>query len=202
MAEPPPVMAVSNWKTNADLIADVARLGYLDGTVLDTTYGEAGGFWKVWRPEGLVAADVDPNIEDLDLVADFTCLPFADESFDSVVMDPPYRLNGTPTLGEFDSRYGIGAYTRWQDRMDLILRGVTECCRVSRSFVLTKTQDQICSGKVVWQSDLVTDTAAKSGFTKVDRFDFVTAMRPQPPGRRQVHARRNASQLLVFRKEK
>ena len=31
-----------------------------------------------------------------------------------------------------------------------------------------------------------------------DRFDFVTVPRPQPDDRRQVTARRNASQLLVF----
>jgi hypothetical protein len=53
-----PVAAAKRWPTNAHLIADVARLGYLDGRVIDVTYGEHGGFWKVWRPEHLVAHDL------------------------------------------------------------------------------------------------------------------------------------------------
>jgi hypothetical protein len=42
--------------------------------------------------------------------------------------------------------------------------------------------------------------AATVGLRLVDRFDLLGHIRPQPPGRRQVHARSNYSTLLVFRK--
>ena len=35
------VLAAKSWKTSADLIADVAKLGYLNGNILDPTYGKA-----------------------------------------------------------------------------------------------------------------------------------------------------------------
>ena len=41
------VFTATRWATNAEMIEDVARLGYLDGSVLDVTYG-LGTFWKNW----------------------------------------------------------------------------------------------------------------------------------------------------------
>ena len=36
------VMRATRWSTNAEMIADAARLGYVEGRVLDTTYGRFG----------------------------------------------------------------------------------------------------------------------------------------------------------------
>lgn len=197
-------MAYREWRDNSDLIADVARLGYLDGSVFDVTYGY-GTFWKEWQPESLLRTDLDP-VKSLDRPegVDFTRLPVEDESFDAVVFDPPYKLNGRPD-DSIDERYGVHEMTRWQDRMALMRAGLVECCRVARTHVLVKCQDQVCSGRVRWQTDEMTEVAKACGFGKVDRFDFPT-YRPQPEKnrdgsrRRQVHARRNTSSLLVFRR--
>ena len=184
--------------TNADLMIECMALGYvpLIGDVLDPTYGE-GGFWRLTRPSGLVTCDLKPGA---DLIADFTQLPFDDDRFDSVVFDPPYKLNGTPSMGKMDERYGVEEPTNWRERHDLMVRGLNECARVLKSggHLLVKCQDQVCSGKVRWQTDLMTSAARLVGLEKIDRFDLV-GHRPQPAGRRQVHARRNSSQLLVFR---
>src|SRR5688572_7157801 len=99
------VVATARWATNADLIADVARLGYLDGVVLDATHGE-GNFWTVWQPEILVTNDVNPE-KGAQHQYDFRKLGWGECEFDAVVFDPPYKLSGTPSLGEFDYRYGI-----------------------------------------------------------------------------------------------
>lgn len=199
-----PVMAYGSWPNNGALIADVARLGYLDGRVLDCTFGY-GTFWRDWQPGLLVRWDLDPakSPDCLDGV-DFTRLPVGDRSFDAVVFDPPYKLNGRPDAA-VDERYGVHEVSRWQDRMALMRAGLVECCRVARLHVLVKCQDQVCSGRVRWQTDEMTDAARAQGFGKVDRFDFET-YRPQPGSnpdgspRRQVHARRNTSSLLVFRR--
>lgn len=195
------VNAIGTWTTNGELIGDVRRLGYLDGHVLDATYG-LGRFWTEWQPEhdGLYGTDLDPT-KARDCCADFTRLPFRDNSFDSVVFDPPYRLNGTPDQA-FDDGYGIATYTRWQDRMTLIIDGAVECARVTRNHLLVKCQDQVSSGQVRWQTDDITTAVTATGFRKKDRFDLVTPQRPQPAGRKQVHARRNHSTLLVFTKKK
>lgn len=194
-----PVMSVltaTRWHDNGALIEDVARLSYLDGRVLDVTFGY-GTFWSRWQPAELVACDLDPTKSPIGYAVDFRELPFDDRSFDAVVLDPPYKLNGTPT-DEVDERYGVHIPTRWQDRHELIRSGITECARVARRYVLLKCMDQVSAGKKRWQTIEFTNHAAAVGLLLEDRFDMLTSPRPQPAGRRQVHAQANYSTLLVF----
>lgn len=188
------VYAATPWNDNGQLIADVANLGYLDGpVVLDATYGR-GTFWSHWKPDALVVHDLRVD------GVDFRNLPEATGTVDAVVLDPPYKLNGTPDVS-VDERYGTDAYTDWRDRMALIFEGITEATRVLRSdgYLLLKCQDQVCSGHVRWQTVEFTNHARWLGLGLVDSF-LMLGGRPQPPGRRQVHARRNYSTLLVFQK--
>jgi hypothetical protein len=191
------IAATGTWPTNAHLIADVARLGYLqaDALTLDATHGE-GTWWRLWRPGTLVTMDL---VKSAGVRGDFTRPPFRADTFDAVAYDPPYKLNGRPTA-EVDDRYGVGIYERWQDRMTLIVAGVEALADVLRpgGIMLVKCQDQVVSGAVRWQTDVVTNAAAAVGLDKIDRLDRLGS-RPQPAGRRQVHARRNTSTLLVFR---
>lgn len=199
-ADPPPVLAFDTWGSNAALIADCARLGYLrsEWRTLDCTYG-LGTFWKLWRPEVLVGTDIEEDKSPIGYSVDFTALPFESRSFDSVVFDGPYKLNGTPDAS-IDERYGVHTSTPWQNRMVLLLTGLAECARVlGDGYLLAKCQDQVCSGKIRWQTDEFTAMAASCGLGKVDRLDFAS-YRPQPNGRSQKHARRNTSQLLVFKR--
>jgi hypothetical protein len=186
------VLVAGKWATNGHLIADVAKLGYLNGSVLDTTLGESGVFWKQWRPERLVGCTL--GAAGADVIANFTRLPFADRSFDAVVIDAPYKLNGTPS--EPDERYGVHIPTRWQDRMTLIMDGVEECARVAREHLLVKCMDQVCSGRKRWQTIEVVKVAEGVGWELADRFDMLGTPRPQRGP--QVHARSNYSSLLVF----
>lgn len=198
-------MAIRTWASNAELIADCARLGYLrqEWRTLDCTYGY-GTFWNIWRPRHLIGTDIDPHRNHFSpgTGEDFRRLPFSNRSFDCVVLDPPYKLNGTPNenAGGMDERFGVHRVTDWRERMQLVRDGLTECERVlGDGYLLLKCQDQVCSGKVRWQTDEFTEHARSLGLGKVDRFDFLS-YRPQPNGRRQIHARRNASTLLVFKR--
>ncbi len=127
---------------------------------------------------------------------DFTRLPFRDRAFDAVVFDGPYKLNGTPDE-ETDERYGVHLPTRWQDRMTLLEAGTVEAARVARRRLLVKCQDQVCSGEIRFQTRLLADVAEAQGFRLVQML-HKEGGRPQPEGRRQVHARQNYSTLLVL----
>lgn len=190
---------LGDWNTNADLIADVAKLGYLDGTVLDVTYGY-GRFWTKHRPAYLIGVDLNPKKTDPTIgPVDFTAMPFPDGWADTVVYDPPYRLSGTPSLGDFDEAYGIEAPTSWRSRIHLIGDGARECARVARRHLLVKVQDQVVSGQMRWQTDVVVDAVTPLGWRKADRFEFSGGSIPQPAGRRQVHAlHAGVSQMLAF----
>ena len=82
--------------------------------------------------------------------------------------------------------------------MALIYQGFAECLRLTSTFALVKCMDQVVSGRKVWQPHLLTTRAELVGWRLEDRFDMLVTPRPQPKGRRQVHAQSNYSTLLVF----
>lgn len=197
------VLSCQKWASNADLIADCARLGYLgqDRRTLDPTYGY-GTFWKKFRPDVLIAHDIDPAKSPTGHSVDATALPYDNRTFDDVVIDGPYKLTGTPqNTGGIDERFGVHEpAVPWQDRMALLMAMMTEGARVlDDGFLLFKCQDQVVSGKIRWQTIEAVKHAATLGLGLVDRFDFLS-YRPQPAGRRQVHARRNYSTMLAFKR--
>lgn len=199
MTDPGVIYAAQKWPTNAHMIADVVRMGYLDSKslTLDASYGK-GNFWTIWRPGNLVTLDLDPD-KSVDIQASFTVLPFADNTFDRVIFDPPYKLNGTPSKADYP--YGVHEYKRWQTRIALMELGQAECARVvkKKGYLLTKCMDQVVSGHVRWQTDIMTEIATEAKLKKEDRVDFLTDPREQPH-ERQCHFRRNYSSLLIFRK--
>lgn len=196
------VLAIAYRSTNADLMVDCRDLGYIDidRPVLDVTYG-LGTFWRIWQPRALVASDIDPAKSPAGRSVNFTATGYPDEFAATVVLDPPYKLNGTPTA-EVDDRYGVGgSYTTVAARHQLMQEGIAEAARILQpnGHLLFKCQDQVCSGRVHWQTRIMADHAETVGFRLVDALLFVGG-RAQPAGRRQVHARRNYSTLLVLRK--
>jgi hypothetical protein len=192
------IPAVHNWANNAELIADVAALWLEDDwTILDPTYGR-GNFWKAWKPKRLVARDLNPE-KSQGAPVDFTAMPYRDRMFDAVVFDPPYKLSGTPALEDFDERFGVDVPTSWADRMELIRAGAVECARVADKVLLVKCQDQVCSGQMRWQTDMVTAAVCRDErWRKADRFDLIGKSMKQDEARGQKHARGRGSTLLVF----
>lgn len=193
------VMAIGEWRDNGEMIADLAHLGYIHGRVLDPTYG-LGRFWTRHQPDQFTACDLNPKRSPIGYPVDFTKLPFDNRSFDTVVFDPPYKLNGTGGSHASDEAYGVEwKGVTWQDKMQLCRDGITESVRVlaPQGHLLVKCQDQVCSGQVRWQTRDFADHAESLGCRLVDALHF-KGYRSQPEGRRQVHARRNYSTMLVL----
>jgi len=203
------VVACYPWRTNADLIYDAWRLGYVTGFVYDATPG-AGGLWSS-RLGPTPTSQCPEGIEQITLNlngSDFRRFSFEDKSFDTVFFDPPYKLNGNPDgLSELSKRYGVDVPAKVVDRHVLMLDGLAECIRISRKYVLVKCQDQVANGRVYWQTEMLTRfTEESSEATLVDRFDMLGHHIPQPMapserypnGREQRHAHGRPSTLLVF----
>lgn len=207
------VLSAQPWPTNADLIYDVAQLGYLRDTdiILDPTYGR-GLWWKRWTPGTLVALDrkTDPDW-------DFrTMTRFSDETFDVVAFDPPYvAQGGRKTVGagakDFTDRFGLDdcAATPADVSFD-IQRGIHASYRVLKpgGVMLLKCKNYVSSGQLWPGAHLAWTDAVDCGFKYVDEFTMIAGTGPQPSknldgtDRRQVHARQNASVLMIFRKGK
>jgi len=197
------VMAISTARNNAELILQCRDLGYLhdDWRILDPTHG-LGRFWTLWQPRRIIRCDLNLQRSPLGRAVDFRTLPWPDRHFEAVVFDPPYKLNGTGGSHASDTSYGVDtAGVRWQDKHCLIVDGITECFRVlvDGGYLLIKCQDQVCSGHVRWQTREFAHHAETLGCQLVDML-HLPSYRAQPEGRRQVHARRNYSTLLVLRK--
>lgn len=201
------IMACQAWTSNAEMMADAAKLGYIHGRILDPTYG-LGVFWRRVDRERLVAADIDPvKGACAGLRCDYRALPFPDGTFDTVVFDPPYVAPGgrkTTSVPEFWERYGM-ADTPSNPRglYEYNNEGFYEAERVASSgaHILYKSQDYIWGGKLNAVTHwIITEAETLLDLEYIDRLELLTSPRPQPKGRRQLHARRNLSTLLVFRK--
>jgi hypothetical protein len=100
-----------------------------------------------------------------------------------------------------DEGYGVaGDYRPVAQRHTDICVGIGQAAKLSSGFVLVKCQDQVVSGRVHWQTRIFADYAEQvCGLELIDML-HVQGYRKQPEGRRQVHARRDYSTLLVFKR--
>lgn len=197
-AEKLALLSIGEWADNADLIADVAKLGYLPEPVLDLTHN-SGKFWTLYRPERLITNDLDPAF-DTDHHEDFRSTKFGDGEFATVVFDPPYKLSGTNVLGEFDKNYGTVETRSRVAILGLIVGGIAEAARIASEFVLVKCMDQVSSGAVRWETAVAYDTARSLELVPVDEFWLEGDGIPQDETRGQQHARHTRSTLMVFGK--
>lgn len=174
------VKAFGDWKTNAEMIADVAKLGYLDGRVMDATWG-VGNFWTIFRPKRLVKHDLY-TLDGVDCT-DRRNFGHRDLSFDSIVLDLPYAFRGLASPA-FDGKYGVDEYMSAYDIMKRIFMSMLACEPLLKheGYLLVKCEDQVVSGHVRWQTDEITQHGRLLRLRKVDRFDL-SGGRAQPEGR-------------------
>ena len=102
-----------------------SRMFWFDRTNPITVYVDkrvlhCEAIWKSTKNQSVRTCDVDP-----DIIADFRCLPFADESFWHVVFDPPH-LKHVGNSAWMAKKYGKLP----QDYAPYLKSGFDECWRV------------------------------------------------------------------------
>lgn len=214
---------------NAELFAQVLRLHVARGaTVADVTWGQ-GTFWKA-IPDGeytLLASDLAPRPASgpspRTTVGQHDCraLPYSDSSLDCVVLDPPYmegllrrtrdHLAGSGSHAAFRTAYSSGQPTnpvgpRWHAAVvDLYARACREAYRVLKAegILILKCQDEVSANRQrLTHVEIITGCESLGFYTK----DLFVLVRVNKAGvsrlKKQEHARKNHSYLLVFQKKK
>lgn len=184
-------------------------------TVADVTHGR-GVFWKRVPPDRyrLLATDLRDGVDCRDL-------PYEDGSIDCVVLDPPYMhtpggtahdghqsyeeyYRNNRTAGGTASAAAGGGARKYHDAvLDLYFAAAAEARRVLRTegVLIVKCADEVCANRQrLTHVELIVELE-RNGWIAEDLF---VVMRRNRPGvsrvLRQVHARKNHSYFLVFRR--
>lgn len=193
------VRTATEWPTNGHMIADMHRIGFIRDAdvVVDITYG-LGVFWSVYRPEHLIAHDLDPRKGD---GVDWRQLPEADGSADVVVFDGPYVCPGgrtTSTIDDMHDRFGMRMTPKNPDEThDYLASAFPEIARVLRpkilrhpdprlrtgGLALVKCADYVWGGRYRRAVDALINSAEGFGLTFLDMAIYIDDPGPQPPCR-------------------
>ena len=200
---------------NAEMFPDIMALYVEPGSsVADVTFG-TGAFWKRIPTDVYVLhkSDLNPKPSLVDVKrADSRKLPYADGSLDCLVFDPPYMHTPGGTAHEghqnFESYYKNNGDNTTEKKyheavLDLYFKSADEAKRVLRKngIYIVKCQDEVCACKQrLTHVELINHLAGLSFIAE----DVFVLMRGNRPGVsrvvKQLHARKNHSYFLVFRK--
>lgn len=173
--------------------------------IADVTYGK-GVFWKRVDTESY-----DFLATDLKTGTDCRALPYEDASLDAVVFDPPYMHDPIRAHEEhqrFELYYANNEATiakGHQGVLDLYFAGAREALRALRpkGIYIVKCQDEVYSNRQRLTHVEIINELEELGFEPEDLFVIVRTQRPGVSRlMHQVHARKNHSYFLVFRKRR
>ncbi len=193
--------------TNDALFPNILRLYVAKGSkVADVTFGR-GVFWK----------QVPPNTYQLlksDLRSGTDCrkLPYRAGEIDCIVFDPPYMHTpgGTAHVGHqnyegyYRNNSTSGSTAKYHEAvLELYFQAADEASRVLREngIYIVKCADEVCANQQRLTHVEIINALAEKGFVIEDLFVLVRNNRPGVSRMlTQVHARKNHSYFLVFRK--
>lgn len=201
---------------NEDIFPMILSLYVPEGSsIADVTYGK-GVFWKKVDKEAY-----DLHFSDIKTGVDCRALPYDDQVMDCVVLDPPYmegfyrrnseHLAGNGTFSSFRSAYSDGSTyeqkegaPKYHDAvLDMYYSAAREALRVlkRKGILIVKCQDEVSANKQRLTHVEIINEYTKYGLIVEDLFVMVRNNRPNVSTlKRQVHARKNHSYFLVFRK--
>lgn len=203
-------------RNNEDIFPLILSLYVPIGSeIADVTYGK-GVFWKKVRKD-----DYRLHCSDIKTGIDCRNLPYADASMDCVVLDPPYmegfyrrnqeHLAGHGTFSSFREAYSDGSISPQRENvpkyhdavLDMYYAAGREAWRVlkQKGILIIKCQDEVSANRQRLTHVEIVNEYTREGFEVEDLFVMIRNNRPNVSTLlRQVHARKNHSYFLVFRK--
>jgi len=199
--------------------------------IADLTYGK-GVFWKKVKKSDYRISFSDLKTSGLPATVrggvDARRLPYEDASLDAIVFDPPYMHTpgGTAHNGHqnFEEYYANNAEQDprvveeiWRETggkppkyheavLDLYFRAAREALRVLKpqGIYIVKCQDEVCTNRQRLTHVEITNEFQRMGLAVEDLFVVVRSTRPGVSRVKngQVHARKNHSYFMVYRKPK
>jgi hypothetical protein len=194
--------------TNNDVFPSILKLYVPVGSkVADITYGR-GVFWK-----NVPKDDYRVLATDLKTGVDSRMLPYENGSLECVVFDPPYMHTpgGTAHVNHqnYENYYANniapnGSGKKYHEAvLDLYFTTAHEAKRVLKpeGIFIVKCGDEVCANQQRLTHVEIINEFATYGFVVEDLFVLLRNNRPGVSRiLRQVHARKNHSYFLVFRK--
>ena len=170
--------------------------------ILDATVN-ARRFWK-GSERSIIGMDIDPSVNP-DVVGDNRDMPFADDSFDAIVYDPPHTPIWGPSRKDFRKRFGLSAPDSKEHGWSvsfLYPPFMTEAKRVliHNGVLLCKIADYVHGHRYQWAHLDLINAATKVGFTACD---CIIKVRKGPiilpRWKRAHHSRRQHCYWVIFR---
>ena len=192
--------------TSDTIFPEILSLYVAPGSIVaDVTFGR-GVFWRRIPPNRfhLLPSDISSGI-------DCRQLPYENKSIDCVVFDPPYMHTpgGTAHVNHqnYETYYQnnrTSSEKKYHDAvLDLYFSSAVEAWRVLRNggIYIVKCQDTVCANIQRLTHVEIINELNGYGFVAEDLFVIVRNGKPGVSRiKRQVHARKNHSYFLVFRK--
>ncbi len=172
--------------------------------ILDATVN-VGRFWEGSKRK-IIGLDIDPDCKP-DVVADNTNMPFADESFDVIVYDPPHIPNqGKDNEKDFTTRFGLvhkASAKQGYNFNHMYPPFCKEAYRVLKQdgILFSKIADYVHGHRFQWAHIELITAAVAVGFTACD---CIVKVRKgpitDPKWKKAHHARRQHCYWIIFRK--
>ena len=192
----PPFILSAHQAVGAEVFPQILSL-YVPqrAVVVDATHGK-GVLWKRVPRAAYEVREVEQG-------EDCRVLPHEDGSIDCVVLDPP----ATHTPGDAPAPQVRGTRkTRSAEHesvLEMYFDAARESWRVLRpeGVLIVRCQDEVCAGlQFLTHVEIVTAYEWKLGFVCEDLFIQMARKTPSGKADKQLHARKNHSYFLVFRK--
>lgn len=197
--------------------------------IADVTFGQ-GVFWnkvdtslyRLFPSDLYLKQSILTKYRSLNPISGIDCrhLPYQDESFNALVLDPPYmesfyrrnkeQIGGIGTHDSFRQAYSSGqclevsTTAKYHDAVtEIYIQAGNEARRVlmKDGILIVKCQDEVSANRQRLTHVEIISAYEEMGFTTEDIF---IVMRTNKPGvsrvKEQTHARKNHSYFLIFRK--
>ena len=202
-------MIKSVYSSNYDCIKAIMSLYRIEKFDLDCTYSK-GAFWKnLHQPK--IKSDLKPISEDV-IQANSNNLPFGDNSFKSIMYDPPFVIVGAGRTHEKGDGSKIAkrfdGFRNFEELKKSYNETLKETYRVLEEggVLVFKCQDTVSGGKNHFTHCMVMQMALDYGFYPKDLFVLVANNRMNAfngeKWKKQHHARKYHSFFWVFEKTK